>query len=274
MLEFSNAKINIGLKIIRKRQDGYHDLETLYYPIGLNDILEFVTDSSYSKTPDPEFTNTGILIPDPAKKNLCIKAYHKIKEKFSVPSLRIHLHKVIPPGSGLGGGSSNGAFMIRMLSRAFGLELTEQEMEQMAGELGSDCPFFIRNKPAFATGKGDILSLVSPVLAGYYLVVIYPGIHINTGEAYTRINTVNSGVPLFELIKRPVSEWKNSVRNDFESIIFSDFPEIGKIKEMLYDNGAIYSSLSGSGSSVYGIFEKEISLSGVSGNYFMWQGKL
>lgn len=274
MLEFPNAKINIGLNIIHKRTDGYHDLETLLYPIGLYDILEFVTSSSSTEHSDSSFMNTGIILSDPVEKNFCDKAYQLVNKKYSIPSLRIHLHKVIPPGSGLGGGSSNGAFMIRMLARAFGLKLTPHEMENMAGKLGSDCPFFIRNQAAFATGKGDNLSPVPPVLNGYQGVVIHPGIHINTSEAYSRINPVKPGIPLSESIKLPVKEWKNSIRNDFEDIVFRDFPEIGKLKGMLYQKGAIYSSLSGSGSAVYGIFEKEICLRGIPSEYFIWQGKL
>lgn len=274
MLEFPNAKINIGLNIIRKRPDGFHDLESLFYPIGMCDILEFIPASTPPDHSVFSFENTGIVLTDPVEKNLCVKAYRLVKKKYPLPSLQIHLHKVIPPGAGLGGGSSNGAFMIRMLSAAFDLGMTPHEMEEMAGTLGSDCPFFIRNQPAFATGRGNNLAPARPILSGYHIVVVHPGIHINTSEAYTKATPEESGKQLFESIKLPIHEWKQAIWNDFEEHIVNDYPEIGKLKEALYRSGALYSSLSGSGSAVYGIFEKAVPLKGIPSEYFIWQGTL
>jgi 4-diphosphocytidyl-2-C-methyl-D-erythritol kinase len=274
MLEFPNAKINIGLNIIRKRTDGFHDLESLFYPIGMCDALEFIPASTPPGHSGFSFENTGIILTDPVEKNLCIKAYRLVKKKYPVPPLRIHLHKVIPPGSGLGGGSSNGAFMIRMLSGAFGFGITPPEMEEMAAELGSDCPFFIRNQPAFATGRGNNLMPVEPILSGYHVVVVHPGIHINTSEAYSKTIPEESGNRLFESLKLHIHEWKHTIRNDFEEHILGDYPEIGRLKEALYESGALFSSLSGSGSAVYGIFEKAVLLKGIPSTYFTWQGRL
>ncbi len=274
MLEFPNAKINVGLNIIRKRPDGFHDLETLLYPIGLCDMLEFIPASTPPDHFGFHFENSGLTLPDPVEKNLCITAYQLLKKKYPLPSLQIHLHKLIPPGSGLGGGSSNGAFMIRMLSRAFGLGMAPEEMEEMAGRLGSDCPFFIRNQPAFATGRGNNLLPVEPVLSGYHLVVIYPGIHISTSEAYSKATPEESGKKLFESIRRPIHEWKEVIRNDFEDHLVVEYPEIGIIKKALYRSGALYSSLSGSGSAVYGIFEQAVPIKEIPSDYFIWQGRL
>ncbi len=274
MLEFPNAKINIGLNIIRKRTDGFHDLETLFYPIGMHDILEFVPASTLPDHSEYSFENSGINLTDPVEKNLCIKAYYLVKKKYPLPPLHIHLHKVIPPGAGLGGGSSNGAFMIRMLSRAFGLNIASAEMEEMAGKLGSDCPFFIRNQPAFATGRGNNFVPAEPMLSGYHLVVIYPWIHIDTSEAYSKAIPDESGKKLFESLKLPIHEWKQVICNDFEDHLLVEYPEIGDLKEALYRSGALYSSLSGSGSAVYGIFEKAVPLKGIPLEYSIWQGSL
>lgn len=274
MLEFPNAKINIGLSIIRRREDGFHDLESLFYPVGMSDILEFISEPTSSDPAGYRFKNSGILLTDPVEKNLCIQAYRLVKKQYAIPSLQIHLHKVIPPGSGLGGGSSNGAFMIRMLSKAFGLGMSEEKMEEMAAELGSDCPFFIRNQPAFATGRGENLLPVEPFLSGYHLVVVHPGIPIKTSEAYSRVTPSGMGTGLFDAIRLPIHEWKYTIRNDFEEQILLDHPEIGKLKELLYRSGALYSSLSGSGSAVYGIFDKAVSLNRIPSEYFTWQGWL
>ncbi len=274
MLEFSNAKINIGLNIIRKRTDGFHDLESLFYPIGMCDILEFIPASASSCHSTVCFRNSGIVLTDPVEKNLCVKACRLVRKKYPLPILQIHLHKVIPPGSGLGGGSSNGAFMIRMLSNAFGLGMTQLEMEEMAGRLGSDCPFFIRNQPAFATGRGINLIPIEPILSGYHLVVVHPGIHINTSEAYSKAAPKESGKGLLESIKKPIMEWKHAIENDFEEHLLDNYPEIGTLKEALYRSGALYSSLSGSGSAVYGIFDKAVPLKGIPTEYCIWQGKL
>lgn len=274
MIDFPNAKINIGLNIIHKRSDGYHDIESLFYPIGLCDILEFIPQSSFVENSALMLSNTGVILPDSVENNLCAKAWKLVKADFSIPPIRMHLHKVIPPGSGLGGGSSNGSFTIKMLSRAFSLGMSQQDMEIMAGKLGSDCPFFIKNQPALATSRGEVLLSVSPILSGYHIIIIHPGIHINTGEAYARSNPSKPQKPLSELIRLPVEEWKNTIENDFEEIVFSDYPEIGQLKDTLYSKGAIYSSLSGSGSAVYGIFHEQITLENIPEEYFTWQGKL
>jgi 4-diphosphocytidyl-2-C-methyl-D-erythritol kinase len=274
MLDFPNAKINIGLNILRKRTDGYHDIETLLYPIPLWDILEFVPCSSTVNNSEPTLINTGIILPGPVENNLCYKAWQRVKSRYSIPPIKIHLHKAIPPGSGLGGGSANASFMIKMLSTFFQLEISLQEMEVMAGKLGSDCPFFIRNQPAFATARGEILSSAPPILSGYHMAIIYPGIHIDTGRAYARIEPAVPGISLKESITLPVNEWRHVIRNDFETIVFTDHPEIGQLKKMFYEAGALYSSLSGSGSAVYGIFDREINMRDIPAEYFCWQSNV
>ncbi len=274
MLFFPNAKINIGLNVVEKRTDGFHNIETILYPIGLSDCLEFVEikDDNFNK--NFSFENSGIIINGSINKNLCIKAYHLLANDFTLPKLNIHLHKIIPIGAGLGGGSSDAAFMLKSLNTVFKLGLSSNKLKEYARQLGSDCSFFIDNKPAFAYEKGDKLMPIELNLKDYLFVLICPDININTAKAYLNIACSKPQYCLKELLKKPIEEWKKYIYNNFEESIFANYPEIKEIKEKLYGLGAIYASMSGSGSSVYGIFSKSVDLRKNFSNYFVWQGEL
>jgi 4-diphosphocytidyl-2-C-methyl-D-erythritol kinase len=248
MVCFPNAKINIGLNIIEKRPDGFHNIETIFYPIPLCDALEIIPAEKTT------FTISGIDIPDAIENNLVMRAYQMIKADFGLPELSIYLHKNIPLGAGLGGGSSDAAFMIRLLNDLFSLCLTYDQMEQYTSGLGSDCSFFIRNQPAFATQKGEILQLVDLCLDPYVLVVIKPSVHISTRDAYRAIVPEKVDVSVYELVKYPLETWIKTIHNDFEPVIFSKFPLLNDIKVKLYRQGAIYAAMSGSGSALFGVF--------------------
>ena len=253
MLTFPNAKINIGLNITEKRPDGYHNLETIFYPIELCDTLEFV------QAEEAKFSYSGLEIEGDSDNNLIMKAYRLLKEEFDLPAINIHLHKAIPMGAGLGGGSADAAFMLKMLNDEFGLGLSSTKLQQKAVKLGADCPFFIDNKPVLAKGIGNIFEPTTINLSKYYIVLVKPDVHVSTAEAYGGCKPQRWATPLEEAIKRPITEWKDCIFNDFEKTVFVAHPELAEIKEMLYKNGAIYAAMSGSGSTIYGIFNKEIS---------------
>ncbi|MEP7109986.1 MAG: 4-(cytidine 5'-diphospho)-2-C-methyl-D-erythritol kinase [Ferruginibacter sp.] len=264
MLSFPNCKINLGLKITGKRQDGYHNIETVFYPVQLNDALEIIHSTAQGHPPEVLFSHSGAVIPGEEKDNLCIKAYHLLKKDFpQLPSVKIHLHKAIPMGAGLGGGSADAAFTLVTLNRKYELNLSTDQLLSYALELGSDCPFFIINEPCLATGRGEILHSIKVVLSGYRLILVNPGIHINTSWAFSQLKPVTGqlsgsvGTPelIQTIIFKPITYWKEGLINEFETPVCEKYPEIRKIKENLYENGALYASLSGSGSSVYGIFE-------------------
>ncbi len=252
MLVFPNTKINIGLNITEKRTDGFHNLETVFYPISLSDVLEFI--ETKKKT---TFTNTGIHIDVPADKNLVLKAYNLLKTEHSLAELNIHLHKIVPLGAGLGGGSADASFMLTTLNEYFKLDISEKELIDYSQKLGSDCPFFIKNKPVFAEGTGNDFTEVELDLSSYYILLVKPDIHISTKDAFSNIKPVKPKHSLTELIKQPIKEWKNIIVNDFERNIFKLYPEIKAIKEKIYNMGAIYAQMSGSGATVYGIFKDE-----------------
>jgi 4-diphosphocytidyl-2-C-methyl-D-erythritol kinase len=255
MIVFPNCKINLGLHILRKRADGFHDLETVFYPVNLHDALEVVHNTS--PAPDIQFTTSGLRIDSPTEENICFKAYQLLKKDFpELPSIKMHLHKIIPSGAGLGGGSSDGAFTLTLLNKKFNLGLTEDELINYALQLGSDCPFFIKNKPCYAAGRGEQLEEIELNLSRHKIVSVNPGIHINTGKAFSKITPLDQRISIKEIIRKPVEEWKDVLKNDFEETVFADHPEIKMIKEKLYRQGAVYASMSGSGSSVYGLFEK------------------
>ena len=254
MLVFPKAKINLGLRITGKRSDGYHDIETVFYPVGLSDALELVSDPNGS---GDRLTVTGSELPGRKEDNIVLSAVGKLREVYPIPFLNIHLHKIIPAGAGLGGGSSDAAFMIRALNKMFRLSLNRDELKEIAASLGSDCPFLIDCQPAFASGRGEILSPVDNVLDGFYAVLLNPRISISTKEAYENCLPAIPERSLRKLIDIPVSEWKDLIVNDFEKIVFIVHPEIKSIKQALYGSGAIYSSMSGSGSTVYGIFNEK-----------------
>jgi 4-diphosphocytidyl-2-C-methyl-D-erythritol kinase len=271
MIVFPKAKINIGLRITGKRIDGYHNIESILYPVNFYDALEFVASPDHNGK--DSLTVTGIQVGVNPDENIVIKAVTKLRENYSFPLLRIHLHKAIPHGAGLGGGSSDAACMMKALNRHFNLSIGDSDIKTMALEIGSDCPFFIDCEPAFAYGRGEILESVSPVLTGYYLLLLNPGVVINTGEAYRNTRSGTPSNSLLMLMARDIKEWKELIFNDFEEFAFKKFPVIRKIKDALYRSGALFSSMSGSGSSVYGIF------SGMPGNIpghlrsmMIWEG--
>jgi 4-diphosphocytidyl-2-C-methyl-D-erythritol kinase len=269
MIVFPKAKINLGLRITRKRSDGYHDIETLFYPVGLSDALEFiVTDEHLHKD---ILTVTGINTGSDPDDNLVIKALRKLREEYSFPFLKVHLHKVIPVGAGLGGGSSDAVFILKAVNRFFDLSIDDIKLKAIALELGSDCPFFIDNIPAFATGRGELLVPVGSVLSGYYIIILNPGVGINTRQAYQNCFPKESRESLLLLTKRSVKKWKNLIINDFEEYAFKKYPLIGEIKNELYNSGALFSSMSGSGSSVYGIFSKKPEIPVRLKDFVIWE---
>jgi 4-diphosphocytidyl-2-C-methyl-D-erythritol kinase len=256
MVFFPNCKINLGLQILGKREDGYHELETVFYPINLKDGLEVISDESLSET---AFTQSGNILAGKLEDNLCLKAFRLLKEDYpQIPHCRIHLHKAIPDRAGLGGGSSDAAFTLKLLNEKFNLKIGEPGLLRYALQLGSDCPFFIINKPCLAGGRGEKLHPLFLELSQYKLLLIHPGIGIETKKAFAGLNIKLSGRgSLADLISLPVENRRDHLVNDFEASIFPTYPEIANIKKTLYDHGAIYASMSGSGSSVYGLFDKE-----------------
>lgn len=274
MITFPNAKINIGLNIVEKRADGFHNIESVFYPTGLCDALEIIENTAVAAD---RFTMTasGITIPGNINDNLCYYAYQAIAQDYALPAVSVHLHKHIPVGAGLGGGSADAAFFIRLLNDKFGLGLSWGEMHHYARQLGSDCSFFISNKPAFAEGKGDEYESLNLNLAGYYIALVYPNIHINTAKAYSGVKPGRPARSLEQdILSLPAEEWKNCIHNDFEDSIFPQFPEIKNIKEKLYAQGALYASMSGSGSALYGLFKEQTDLKKKFENYFVWEGEL
>ncbi len=255
MITFPNAKINIGLNITERRPDGYHNLETVFYPINIKDVLEVIEASEL------DFEASGLGIPGRVEDNLCIKAYHLIARDYNVPPVKIHLHKHIPIGAGLGGGSADCAFFIKAINDLFKLNLTIEQMEVYARELGADCAFFIRNEPVFAYEKGDVFKPVQLDLSGYAIMLVMPPAHVSTGEAYRGVRPAPPTGDLQQLIQLPVGEWRRHIKNDFEESVFANHPQIRGVKAALYDAGALYASMSGSGASVFGIFESKPDLS-------------
>jgi 4-diphosphocytidyl-2-C-methyl-D-erythritol kinase len=272
MIVFPKAKINLGLRITRKRSDGFHDIETIFYPVGLTDALEFaVSDSSDNRD---HISVTGINPGGLPEDNLVIKAVIKLREMKDLPFLKIHLHKVIPAGAGLGGGSSDGACFLKAVNRHFNLNIDDKTIKHTALELGSDCPFFIDGVPAFATGRGENLKPVAPVLNGFYFVLLNPGVGINTREAYLNCKPLIASTSLTDIISQPIENWKSLILNDFEDFAFSRHPVIKEIKTGLYDSGALFSLMSGSGSSVYGIFKEKTRIPDQLIKYLIWEGIL
>jgi len=253
MIVFPNCKINLGLNIIRKREDGFHDLETVFFPVGLNDALEILP--AQNKT---QLTVSGIYAGN-TEDNLCKKAFYLLKKDYpQLPEVNIHLLKAIPLGAGLGGGSADAAFTLQLLNKKFNLNIHDEKMYVYALQLGSDCPFFLFNKPCLATSHGEVLEKVNISLSGYKILLINPGIHISTSEAFSKIKPDIPVKKIKEIIQQPVESWKEELHNDFEKHIFEKYSQIKKIKEELYKNGAVYAAMSGSGSTVFGIFKKDL----------------
>jgi len=270
MISFPNCKINIGLNIVEKRSDGFHAIETVFYPVPWSDILEILP--ATTKTNSVDFKSTGIRIYGTKDTNLCVRAYQLLAEDFPLSPVKMHLHKIIPIGAGLGGGSSDAAFALKMLNTYFGLQLSEAQLENYAGKLGSDCPFFIRNKAVYATGRGEIFEDIKLKLDDYFFVLVKPRVHVSTAEAYAGVKPQRPAQPLSELIRKPSDTWKTSIKNDFEETILEKYPSIRKIKRRLYDEGAVYASMSGSGSTVYGLFRKQVDLHLHFRSGTVWQG--
>ena len=274
MITFPNAKINLGLNITEKRPDGYHNLETIFYPIPIEDALEINLlhdgDGKYC------LHQAGIEIAGEAENNLVVKAYKLLDEWFDLPPVDIHFFKHIPSGAGLGGGSADAAFMLKLLNEKFGLGLGCDKLEEYAARLGADCAFFIRNTPTYAEGIGNIFSPVSLSLKGYQLWLIKPDIFVSTRDAFSLIKPHRPEHPLKEVVRLPVEEWKKHMVNDFEESVFPQYPAIGEIKEEMYKQGAIYASMSGSGSSVYGLFAADAILPDIDfgEKAFVYKGKL
>ena len=268
MISFPNAKINLGLHITYKRKDGYHEIETCMVPIPLYDALEIILDKK------PSWNSSGLDIPGEAKDNLILKAEKLLKKDFQgLPALSIHLHKNIPMGAGLGGGSADGAFALKLMNNLFDLHLDDFFLEEYAAELGSDCPFFIDNTPKIARGRGEILEPIDLSLKGSYLVLINPGIHVGTKEAYSGVTPSPPKVRLEEVLADR-SRWKAELVNDFEASIFKNHPTIAAIKEKMYSEGAFYAAMSGSGSSVFGLFDKKPENLTWQEDYFVFEGTL
>lgn len=269
MIVFPNCKINLGLHVVNKRDDGYHDLETIFYPIPLKDSLEIIVDTN-APNKTIEFSQSGLLVKGNNQDNLCVKAYNLLAAEYpNFPAVKAHLHKAIPMGAGLGGGSADASFMLKLLNEKCNLSLSEERLMHYALQLGSDCPFFIYNKPCFAKGRGENLSPIQLNLKGYQLVIVNPGIHISTALAFSGCKPQNPSISLKEIVKEPVEKWKNLLINDFEDSIFRAYPEIEEIKKNLYSKGAIYASMSGTGSSVYGLFSSSANINlGIPDNYY------
>ena len=272
MILYSPAKINIGLKVIKRRQDGFHDLQSVMFPTGLCDIIEI------RKTGRPEsgiiLSRSGIPLEEGSGKNLCVLAYEILAGQTNLPRVEVHLHKQIPVGAGLGGGSSNAANLLKGLNSMATLPVSRNLLHELSAGLGSDCPFFLNNRPMMMEGRGEILSPVDVRLQQMYLVLLFPGIHISTAEAYAGIRPGNSGPHLGKLITEPVEMWKDLIINDFEVTVFEKYPVLSRLKSELYGRGALYASLSGSGSSVYGIFKDHPELPDNLERIAVWKGTI
>ncbi|MBX7124714.1 MAG: 4-(cytidine 5'-diphospho)-2-C-methyl-D-erythritol kinase [Cyclobacteriaceae bacterium] len=249
MIAFPHCKINLGLRVIEKRSDGFHNLETCFYPVPWTDILE-ITPAEVTS-----FHTTGIPIDGAPSTNLCMRAYQLLAQYVPIPPASIHLHKIIPMGAGLGGGSADAAFVLRALKEQFALNVPSSLLLECARQLGSDCAFFLQNAPMMGTGKGDILTPISLSLAGMYLVLVKPPVHVSTKEAYQYVKPSQQGPAVAEALSMPITQWSKDLRNDFEISVFRQHPELAAIKEKLYQAGAIYAAMSGSGSTLFGIFE-------------------
>ncbi len=267
MILFPNCKINLGLRILRKRDDSFHDIETVFYPVPLHDALEVIEVPTSSK--EIQFSSSGIDVDAKDENNICIKAFRLLQKDFDLPQVKMHLHKSIPPGAGLGGGSSDGTFTLMLLNKKFNLGLSEYQLINYALQLGSDCPFFVINKPCYATGRGEKLEIINIDLSPYRIVIVNPGIHISTAWAFSQIIPQEQKKSLKEIMTLPLSQWKDQLENVFEEIVFAEYPQIKNIKGELYRSGALYASMSGSGSTVFGIFAHADTLPSFPTNYFV-----
>ena len=255
MICFPNAKINIGLYVTNKRPDGYHDIETLFFPTKLYDVLEILENKGSNES--VEWSSSGILIDATPKDNLCVKALNLLKRDYEIPPVKMHLHKVIPFGAGLGGGSADAAFTLKALNQMFELGIEKEQLIKYSAKLGADCAFFIHNTPHTATGIGDVLSPLDINLKGYHLLLVKPDVHISTPEAYGGIIPRMPEIPFVDQLKSSVENWKGLIKNDFEDSVFLNHPLIKDIKEKMYTKGAVYACMTGSGAAVFGLFKEK-----------------
>ena len=269
MLSFPSCKINIGLNVISKRADGYHDIETCFYPIPWTDVLEIIPSD------DLQFSHSGTLIPGKAEENLCLRAYQSLKKDFDLSPVKIHLHKIVPIGAGLGGGSSDAACTLQVLNSVFSLQLNIDQLKRYASRLGSDCTFFIENRPMIGTGRGEVLEHARVNLKEKFIILVKPDVHISTAEAYAGIRPSQTSKHISDFVENlDLKSWKSSLENDFEDSVFKKYPLIGAVKERLYQHGAVYASMSGSGSAVYGIFDTPVNLKDQFPSMIYWSGML
>lgn len=258
MIYYPNAKINIGLNVVAKRPDGYHDLETVFYPINLQDAIEMNVIEDDVPMCGYRLKVTGNTLGGTPEDNLVIKAYKLLKSDYDIPDLSFNVFKHIPTGAGLGGGSADAAFTIKAINDKFRLGLTDSDMEKYASILGADCPFFIKNRPVMATGIGNVFHPIKLSLKGMHLLLIKPDVYVSTADAYRNVTPKRPMQSLPELLQQPIDTWKDTVKNDFEDSVFCKYPEIAAIKDKMYDMGALYAAMSGSGSSVFGFFKEPV----------------
>ncbi len=271
MILFPNCKINIGLSVAAKRPDGYHDIESVLFPVPFCDVLEIVP----AKRDKFALNLTGIEVTTGIEENICFRAWKLLEEEFGIDPVDIYLHKVIPAGAGLGGGSADGAFTLKLLNEMFGIKLDNRGLKQMASRLGSDCPFFIENKALMVFDRGDQFMPVELNLHGFYVVLVKPGFNIATSTAYSLVRPSQKENPLEDLLKRNIEDWKDHIINDFEEVLFRKYPVLMKMKEHLYRSGAIYASITGSGSALYGLFRKPPQdLDNVLSENIIWKGQV
>lgn len=268
MIQFPHAKINLGLRVIRKRPDGFHDIETLMYPIGLSDVLEIVP----AKDRIFEFVITGLSIDGNPEDNLCVRACRLISQKYTLPEVKIHLHKIIPFGAGLGGGSSDAAFILKLIRRIFSIKMCNNELQEMAATIGGDCSFFVNGTPALSTGRGENLTPALINLAGYHLLLVKPPLNVSTAWAYGKVVPSGESLPGVNQIENNIENYSKLLINDFEEIVMGQFPEVRQIKDKLLEMGAIYAAMSGSGAAVYGLFRDAPKLQPEDfSGAFLWQ---
>ena len=255
MINFPIAKINLGLNVVSKRDDGYHNLETVFYPVPIKDALEvFPMEDGFPSDVRCDLKVTNLFIDGDEQKNLVVKAYNMIAQDYELPRVHVHLYKHIPTQAGMGGGSSNCAYMIRLLNEMFSLGMSDEKMIGYAARLGADCAFFIKAQPAYAEGIGEKLQPISRDLSGCKMLVVRPNIPVSTKEAFSLITPQVPKKNCLDIVRQPIETWKDELVNDFERSVFAIHPEIGRLKEMMYEQGAVYAAMSGSGSSVFGLF--------------------
>lgn len=269
MIAFPHCKINLGLHVVSRRPDGYHNLETCFYPIPWTDIIEILPAEKF------ELVLTGEAVPGKEESNLCARAYRALAEDFGLPPAHIHLHKILPMGAGLGGGSSDGAFTLKLLNEVFSLGLGPAQLASYASRLGSDCAFFLQDGPCIGLGKGDQLKPLPLSLKGKYIAIVKPDVSISTSEAYGGVTAKQPPIPLEQILEeKDLGQWKHLLKNDFEESVFRAHPELREFKETLYASGALYASLTGSGAALYGLFDQAIQLPEKLGSLRHWSGQL